>query len=43
MQGGVGASFRELQQTAAPSGVRRDLGEILTEVAEGTAELIYLG
>ncbi len=23
--------------------VRRDLGEILTEVADGTSELIYLG
>lgn len=23
--------------------VRRDLGEILTEVAEGSSELVYLG
>jgi hypothetical protein len=28
---------------AAIGGVRRELGEILTEVAEGRSELIYLG
>lgn len=30
-------------QLAAIGGVRRDLTDILTEVAEGTSELIYLG
>ena len=31
------------EQLAAIGGVRRDLSEVLTEVAEGTSELIYLG
>lgn len=28
---------------AGLGGVRRNLGDILTEVADGTSELIYLG
>jgi hypothetical protein len=28
---------------AGIGGVRRNLGDILTEVADGTSELIYLG
>jgi len=30
-------------QIEAISGVQRPLGEILTEVADGTSELIYMG
>jgi hypothetical protein len=28
---------------ASIGGVRRNLGDILTEVADGTSELVYLG
>ena len=31
------------EQIAGIGGVRRDLGDILTEVADGTSELVYLG
>jgi len=30
-------------ELAALGGVRRDLSEVLTEVAEGVAELVHLG
>ena len=39
----VGARGVSDEQVAAIGGALRPLGEILTEVAEGRAELIYMG